>query len=279
MSPLAFPEQPALATKLKSLHKPGDPVVLTNVHDPPTAALLLSQSTLPKAVATPSYAIAAINGLEDDELTFDLNLRSIELVAGTLRKKGYHLQIPLTADLQNGYGSSLESVISESIAAGVVGCNLEDAYHPDGNIQTPTDLYPIEEQCSRIRRVLSVAQQAGVPDFCVNARTDALYIDRSLEEAIERGKAYLEAGATSVFVWGGPKRGVSREEVVRLVEAFEGRLNVKMNCVEDGGLQKEELAKIGVSRISLGPTLWRVGMAAIGKTVEGLAVDGVLRRL
>ncbi|KAJ3036786.1 hypothetical protein HDV00_002398 [Rhizophlyctis rosea] len=276
---LAFPQQPSLATKLKELHRPGNPLVLVNVHDPPTTSIVLSQPVPPPAIATASFAIAEVNGLEDDELTFDLNLRSIKLVAQTLRKKGKHLEVPLTADLQSGYGDDLDHVITEAISAGIVGCNLEDAYHPDGNPHSPADLYTISEQISRIQRVLSIARSLGVQDFCVNARTDALLLGRPISEAIARSKAYLEAGATSTFVWGGPRRGVSKAEVVQLVEAFDGRLNVKMNFKEDGGLQVAELSQLGVARISLGPSLWRVGMHAIGKAVEGMTAKGVLQRV
>jgi 2-methylisocitrate lyase-like PEP mutase family enzyme len=105
--------------------------------------------------------------------------------------------------------------------AGAVGINLEDYYQAEGR------LYSVSEAVNRIKRVLDVARDLGVPDFVVNARCDVLVQGGTLEEAIDRGKAYLAAGATTVFVWGGSGRGgLSREEVIRLVEAFGGKLNV-----------------------------------------------------
>src|SRR5207302_1691739 len=106
------------------------------------------------------------------------------------------------------------------------------------------------------------AKEAGVPNFVINARTDVLGFGGSIEEALERGKAYLAAGATTAFVWGGNGgRGVSKAEVVKLCDAFEGRLNVKL-CLGEGFLTVKELREIGVARISVGPELYKVAMKA-----------------
>ncbi|KAL5335186.1 phosphoenolpyruvate phosphomutase-domain-containing protein [Aspergillus crustosus] len=104
------------------------------------------------------------------------------------------------------------------------------------------------EAAGRIRRVLRTAGEAGVPDFVVNARCDVLVHGGDLEDVIERGKAYLDPGATTMFVWG----GVKREEVVKLAAAFGGRLNVLRN---ENGLSVRELAEIGVARVSVGSLL------------------------
>lgn len=81
----------------------------------------------------------------------------------------------------------------------------------------------------RIKKVLDTAHSFGIPDFVVNARCDVLVYGGSLREVVNRGQAYLAAGASTVFVWGGSARGgLHREEVVELVEAFDGRLNVLM---------------------------------------------------
>jgi 2-methylisocitrate lyase-like PEP mutase family enzyme len=158
----------------------------------------------------------------------------------------------------------LESAIEQIIDIGAVGCNLEDF---DRRINK---VLPIEEAADRIKRAVDAARSKGVPDFVINARTDILGEGASIEDAVERGKAYLEAGATTVFVWGGPKgRGVSREEVAVLVKELGGMVNVKKN-IGPGYLTVPELREIGVARISVGPELMKVAMAAYSKAADEL---------
>jgi 2-methylisocitrate lyase-like PEP mutase family enzyme len=96
-----------------------------------------------------------------------------------------------------------------------------------------------------------------------------------LEEAVRRGKAYLEAGATCVFVWGGNVRGVSRREVEALVKELNGRIAVKLADGETG-LSVRELAEIGVCRISVGPSLWVEAMNAVKRGAERILKGGQL---
>ncbi|PQE12436.1 PEP phosphonomutase protein [Rutstroemia sp. NJR-2017a BVV2] len=109
---------------------------------------------------------------------------------------------PLTVDIQDGCGDSLEMAITALIDFGVVGVNLEDC-GKDGK------LYSIETAVERIKRTLLVAKNKRVPDFVVNARCDILVQGGKLDEVLDRVKQYLAAGATTVFVWGGSSRGVS----------------------------------------------------------------------
>ena len=128
-------------------------------------------------------------------------------------------------------------------------------------------MYSKAESVSRIKRALSTARQHGMPDFVVNARCDTLVHGGDLSEVIDRGKAYLDAGATTVFVWGGSKRGVSRAEVAEMVKAFDGRLNVSMKLSLDG-LRVKALSELGVARISIGPALQFIAMDAFAKEAE-----------
>lgn len=237
--------QNTLALTLKSLHQPSNPLILANVWDAITARTI---GTLPqtKALATASAAIAAAAGLDDDDLTLEVNLRAIAAIA----KVAHELNKPLTIDFQDGFGDQLEAGIKQVIELGAVGINLEDLGREVGG------LYDIPTAQDRIRRVLKVAKDLGVPDFCINARTDSLWAGQnpSLDEAIERGKAYLDAGAHNVFIWGGPTRkGWSRDDVQRAVRELDGRLNVILVRMKSGGLSVAELREIGVARISLGP--------------------------
>jgi 2-methylisocitrate lyase-like PEP mutase family enzyme len=250
--------QNKLAAKLRALHVPGDPLVLTNVYDAATAKIAISNPHT-KAIATASFAIAATYGIDDDDMTLDQNLEGIKKVASVVLPSG----LPLTVDLQDGYDDVAQTV-QRAIALGAVGCNLEDVNCKEGSLRT------VEDAVGRIKLVLKAASEVGVPDFAVNARTDALCFGGSVEEAIERGNSYLAAGANTVFVWGGGQgRGVSMEEVGKLVDAFEGRLNVKMN-LRPGFAGVVDLRKAGVARISVGPELFHKAMGAYRDAINGM---------
>lgn len=237
-----------IAKAFKALHKPGNPLIVTNVWDAITAKIV-AELPKTKALATASFAIAAAAGLADDDLTLEVNLRAIAVIA----KVAKQFNKPLTVDFQDGFGDQLEDGVRQVIKLGAVGINLED-FSRELN-----GLYPITEAQDRVRRVLKVAAEEGVPDFVVNARTDALFASADLAEAIARGKAYLEAGAANIFIWGGPMRkGWSREEVEQAAKALDGRLNVILVRLKADGLSVKELSEIGgigVARISVGPQL------------------------
>ncbi|KAF9090518.1 hypothetical protein BGX29_011432 [Mortierella sp. GBA35] len=231
--------QNSIAAHFRALHQPGNPLILGNVYDAATASIVASLPAA-KAVATASFAIAAAEGVYDDDMTKDQNLAAIKKIAAVIVPKN----LPMTADLQDGYEDDVDSKARKLRT-------LEDAVH-------------------RVKLAVEAAKEAGVPDFAVNARTDVLGHGGSIEDAIERGKAFLAAGANTVFVWGGPKgRGVSTDEVKKLVAAFEGRLNVILRLGE-GFLTVAELREIGVARISVGPGLYRIAMSAYKDAAEAL---------
>jgi 2-methylisocitrate lyase-like PEP mutase family enzyme len=241
------------ADLFRSLHQPGHPLLLTNVWDAISASAIAS---LPgtTALATASFAVAAAAGLADDDLDLPTLLRAASAIG---RVAATH-SLPLTVDLQDGFGARLVDAVREVIKLGAVGINLEDFGRDIGA------LYSVEEQCERIRRVVRVASELGVPDFVVNARTDALFTGGNVDEAIARGKAYLEAGAFNVFIWGGPKKeGWGRHDVKRAAKALGGRLNVTLIHGREGGLGVGEIAELGVARISVGPALMRWSIEAL----------------
>jgi len=228
------------------------------VYDAATASIIASLPSA-KAVATASFAIAATEGVYDDDMTKDQNLAAIKKIAAVVVPKN----LPLTADLQDGY-DDIQDTVRKVIALGVVGCNLEDVDSKARKLRT------LEDAVNRIRLAVEAAREAGVPEFAINARTDVLGHGGSVEDAIERGKAFLDAGANTVFVWGGPSgRGVSRKEVECLVDALDGRLNVILKMGE-GFLTVKELREIGVARISVGPGLYLIAMNAYKDAAEAL---------
>ncbi|MCJ1324983.1 hypothetical protein MMC10_001645 [Thelotrema lepadinum] len=235
---------PAAASRLKALHKPGDPIIFANVYDALSAEAVAALPSC-SALATASYAVAQAAGLEDDDLTFEINLAAAQAIGKIAAKHNK----PLTVDLQDGYGDRLKEATAKMIDAGVVGFNLEDWDRGRNGF------FSVDEAVSRIKTVLETAKSKGVPDFAVNARCDVLVHGGELDEVIARGKQYLQAGATSIFVWGGRKRGVRTAEVEKMVEAFDGRLNVSLKLGVPEALSVKELVQIGVSRISIGPAL------------------------
>lgn len=242
--------QNELARKFKSLHISGDPILLANVWDGASSAKIAAHPST-KAIATASFAIAATQGLEDNELMLEGNLAGIRNVIAGIRKAGKWGQIPLSADLQEGYEDPAET-IRRVIHLGVIGCNIEDVHDKEGSIRST------EEACHRIQTASKAAADAGVADFVINARTDILGFGGNIQDVIERGKKYLEAGATTVFVWGVMKWDIQPDEVKEMVEAFDGKL-----AVQPGSIGVEKLKELGVSRISVGPALWRKSMSVV----------------
>ena len=166
--------------------------------------------------------------------------------------------VPLTADMQDGYGTRLREGIEALIEMGVVGVNLEDSSSTKEGLK----LVDADEHVKKIRTALEVAAAKGVPDFVINARTDCVLLGGTIDEAIERGKKYLNAGATTVFVWGGTQRGLRDAEVSMLVKGLGGRVNVIYRKTMENALSVKDLAGLGVARISMGPGLWRESMSA-----------------
>ena len=119
------------------------------------------------------------------------------------------VDLPVTADLEGGYGDAPDT-IRRAIGLGIVGANIED------------QMKPVTEAARQVEQIMAVAAEEGVPDFVLNARTDAFVKagDRDqaevLADAVERGRAYLDAGAPVVFV---PAR-LDEQQVTTLVDAF-----------------------------------------------------------
>jgi 2-methylisocitrate lyase-like PEP mutase family enzyme len=239
-----------LATTFRALH--ADPQLLTvvNVWDV-ASARVVAQTEGTTAIATASHAIAAMYGYEDGEnIPRDLMLEAVGRVVDAV-------DLPVTADLEAGYGAAAETV-RRAIGLGVVGCNLED------------QMKPFDESVRIVEAVMQAAAEEGVPDFVLNARTDAfvksgdISQDEKLAVAIERGQAFLEAGAPVVFV---PGR-LSEAQVVALVEAF-GPQRLTMLPLGESSLAR--LEELGVARVSFGPMPQRVALTALQKMVEGVA--------
>ncbi|EED22629.1 carboxyphosphonoenolpyruvate phosphonomutase-like protein [Talaromyces stipitatus ATCC 10500] len=236
----------------------GKRIVLANIYDGASARIVAS---LPQShvIATAIYTVAEAAGIKDETLSREELVRSTKAIAASIQ----NFNKALTVDIRDGYGKMLEITVKELIHAGVVGVNLED-FDNDAK-----KMYSKSEAADRIRTVLQLVKAAGVPDFVVNARCDTLVNNGESDEVIQRGKAYLQAGTTTVFVWGGSTRGgITRDEVFQLVKAFDGRLNVLL--ASKNGLSTKELATIGVSRISIGHTLQLAALEKIKEVAQSI---------
>jgi 2-methylisocitrate lyase-like PEP mutase family enzyme len=234
---------------LRSLHRPGDPLVLVNVWDVATARAVAAVPGM-RAIATASWSIAASLGVADGEV---LPRDEMLAVVGRIARA---VDLPVTADLERGYGASAPVVgetVAAAVRAGAAGCNVEDSL-ADGSLR------PLADQVSR----LSAARASG-GDIVLNARTDALACGRSLDEAIVRGRAYLAAGADCVFVL-----AASLPDIPALVDAL-GLVSV---LARGGGPSIREWAEAGVARVSVGPGGMGVALAELSTVASILLAGG-----
>lgn len=258
------------ALHFRALHVPGRPLRLPNVYDAASARLVGSAPGV-AALATASYAVAASLGVDDDALDLDAHLAALAPIAAVAREKG----MPLTVDLQDGYGDRIEDAVRAVVAMGAVGINLEDSGRTfeggrvDG--KAGVRLIGADEAVERIKRARKAAEEAGLPEFVVNARSDGMIRGRTLAEAVERGRRYVtEGGALTAYVLGGGKDGKekTKDEVRAMVKGLDGMVNVGLRIPKPGqgadeNLTADELAELGVARISVGPQLYLAAAAAI----------------
>ncbi|GAB1319866.1 Phosphoenolpyruvate phosphomutase-domain-containing protein [Madurella fahalii] len=246
----------ALATSFKALHVPGKPVLLANVHDATSARIVAS---LPgcRALATASWAVAQCAGTTDEKLTFDQNMAALAPIAAVAREFG----LPLTVDIQDGYGDRLEEVVRRVITElGAVGVNLEDSDHETGGMMGD------EVAVERVRRALQVAREVGVEDFVVNARSDAFLMGAEIDESIRRGKKYLATGATAVYVFWPAKVEMVEADIKKVIDGLEGRANIQPRL--NKGVTGADIARLGAARVSVGPQLYLAAVDALKKTAN-----------
>jgi 2-methylisocitrate lyase-like PEP mutase family enzyme len=224
----------AKAQTLRELHRPGEPLLLANAWDAVTAKAVEGAGF--PAVATTSSGMSHALGYEDHQHTpADEMFAAVARIAAAVR-------VPVTADLEAGYGLAAADLVKRMLDAGVVGLNLEDTDYAGGG----QSLVNGETQATRIAELRDAAGAAGV-DIVINARTDAYVrnMDGALEESLQRGRLYAEAGADCVF----PILVKEEEEIERLVNELDGPVNV---LLVPGAPEIRRLAQLGVARISVG---------------------------
>jgi 2-methylisocitrate lyase-like PEP mutase family enzyme len=251
------------ALAFRSLHVPGDPLVLPNAWD--TASARIVEDAGAAAVATTSAGLAwALGAADGDRLDRDGALAAVARIVAAV-------DVPVSADIESGYAQDAAGVadtIRAVIAAGAVGVNIEDALYEAG----AGPLRPVAEQAERIAAARAAADSAGVPLF-VNARIDTfLRGGGEVDVTLERAAAFLAAGADGIFVPGAVEPGT----VKLLADGIEGPLNV---MVHPGAAPVAELAALGVARVSAGSGLAQAAHALVRRAARELLDTGTYETL
>ncbi|WP_020135685.1 isocitrate lyase/PEP mutase family protein [Streptomyces sp. 351MFTsu5.1] len=233
----------------RALHRtrlPGDPLVLPGPWDA-VSARALEEAGFP-ALATPSAGIAAALGHQDGSTPADEMFAAVARVCGAV-------DIPVSADVEGGYGLAPKELVERLLEAGAVGCNLEDSHQ--GVLKDPRE---------HAEWLAEVRYAAGDRLF-VNARVDTFaHGDGDPGRAIERAALYVAAGADCVYPIGAPP-GV----LPLLRSGIQGPLNV-FGRLDGEGPSPTALGELGATRVTFGPGLQRRAALAL----QGIADE--LRR-
>ena len=228
-----------MATKFETftaLHVPGDPVILYNIWDVGSALAVVAAGA--KALATGSHPVADANGWPDGQRI------PIDFALANARRIVDAIDLPLTVDFEGAYSTDPElggANVARLAVTGAVGCNFEDqVIGGDG-------LHPLGLQTERIAGI----RKAVGDQFYINARTDLFlktqaYDDALIDQVVERGKAFADAGASGFFV----PRLSDPKQIERVVREVPLPLNV---IAFPGAPDKKVWADAGVARISHGP--------------------------
>jgi 2-methylisocitrate lyase-like PEP mutase family enzyme len=232
--------------RFAALHVPGDPVVLYNIWD--VGSALAVEKAGAKALATGSHPVADAQGWADgQQVPFDFALANAKRIVDST-------DLPLTVDVEGAYSDDPAqggANVVRLAGTGAVGCNFED------QVIGGEGLHPLKLQVERIAAIRSAVGDA----FFINARTDLFlktqtYDDALIDQVIERGKAFADAGASGFFV---PRLADARQ-IERVVREVPLPLNV---IAFPGAPPKAEWAAAGVARISHGPFPHRALMAKL----------------
>lgn len=256
------------AELLMRLHQSGEGLLLPNAWDVGSARVF-EEAGFP-VVATTSAGIAFAQGYPDGQQISRAEM--LKVVA----KIVVAVQVPVTADIEAGYGptpADVAQTIRGVIEAGAVGVNLED----NTGESSGAVLYGLEEQNGRIKAARDAAIQGGLDELVINARVDTYLFQvgekaSRLEETIRRARAYLEAGASTIFVPG----VIDQPTIEILVREIPAPLNL---LLRPNSLSIPELFKLGVRRISIGSSVMLATMGLTRDIARELRAQGTYTQL
>jgi 2-methylisocitrate lyase-like PEP mutase family enzyme len=259
MPPSSTAELDRRCDLLRSLHRPGDPLLLPNAWDVATARAVVAAGF--PVVATTSAGVAQALGHEDHEAA-----PPDEMLAAAARI-AHGVDVPVTVDAEAGYGMEPDALVEALRRAGAAGCNLEDTDHASGRLRDP----------DRHAAWLDAVRRAAAADgyrLVINARIDVLLGPllagappgtqaELLPDALRRAHAYLDAGVDCVYpigLW-------EPDPLRRFTAEAGGPVNV-IRLPQTPSLA--ELAALGVARVSWGPFLFREAMARFEDQLRSL---------
>jgi 2-methylisocitrate lyase-like PEP mutase family enzyme len=243
------------AELLRSLHVPGDPLILTNVWDAVTARLVAGVPGV-QAIASASHSVSFAHGVPDGEgLSLDEALAVARLIVEAV-------ELPVTIDFEKAYArdaAGVEANVGRLIETGAAGLNLEDSI--DG-----TGLFPVKVAAERVSAARRAADSSGIP-LVINARVDALIRGSGWRDLVARADAYLAAGADCAFVLGLN----TEDDVARAIAAIDGKVSVIAGATS---VPLKRLAELGVSRVSFGPGMLGLTLSHLRAATERLTSRG-----
>ncbi|MEV0679362.1 isocitrate lyase/phosphoenolpyruvate mutase family protein [Actinosynnema sp. NPDC050436] len=238
------------ATAFHALHT-GPVLVLPNAWDAASARLVEHAGA--RAVATTSAGLSWSLGRPDGgRLDRATALAALSRITGAV-------DVPVTADIEGGYGEDLAETVALVLGTGAVGVNVEDS--ADGR------LLDVRTHAERVATIRRAAEAFGV-DLFVNARIDVYFFgDATVSDTLRRAEAYTAAGADGVFVPG----VADPETIAQLVENLDAPLNVLAGA---GSPTVAELAALGVARVSVGQGLAEAAYSAAHRSAVELLTAG-----
>lgn len=249
------------AERFRAAHHGSEPLVLANVWDAVSARLFAEAGV--RAVATSSGAVSQVLGYEDGQGTpVDEMFAAIARIAKAVASaQPEERRVPVSADIEAGYGLSADELVERLTNAGVVGCNIEDSDPATGS------MVPSELQAEHVAALVEAAKAAG-SGLVINARVD-LHVrhegpdDTRLERSIARARAYLDAGADCVF----PILLSDDADIATYVREVPGPVNIMARSSTPG---LARLGELGVARISFGSGLHRLALEALHLAADRL---------
>ena len=251
----------AKAQLFRHMHDRASVLLLPNAWDAASARLFARAGF--SAVATTSAGVAWSLGYADGEQA------PLDDVLAATARIAHAVDLPVTADIESGYGATPDAVaetVRAVIATGAVGINIEDGLHASGQLRA------IDDAVARIRAARTAADQAGVP-IVINARTDTYlrpFGDNPalrLDETVRRGRAYFAAGADCLY----PIGLADAATLAALVRALDAPINV---TARPGLANMTELAHLGVARVSTATRLATLALSAVDTALRQLRASG-----
>jgi 2-methylisocitrate lyase-like PEP mutase family enzyme len=253
------------AQDFRELHHGKKILILPNAWDVPSARVFENEGF--PAVATSSAGLTVSLGYPDGEV-----IGRAEFVSA-VRRIAKALSVPLSVDIVAGFGKTTREVLTTVKAVlkvGGIGINIEDFAHATKR------LFPTERQVENVKAIRRLGDTVGVP-LVINARTDALRFgtgddEAKFEEAIRRAIAYRDAGADCVY----PMGMIEAASISRFVKELDFPINV---MVRKGLPPISELERLGVARVSFGPSASYAAMGLLKRAAKEVLEQGTYRNL